>query len=74
METLKLIDIGIRFLLELCILVIFGYWGFKTGNNTLMKFLLGVGALYGLEYAVIQALDTLYRLPTAILPCHGNSY
>ncbi len=43
MEILKLFNIGLRFLLELCILAIFGYWGFKTGNNTFMKFLLSLG-------------------------------
>ncbi len=45
MESLKLLNLGLRFLLELCILVIFGYWGFKTGgNSTLLKFLLGMGS------------------------------
>lgn len=44
MEPLKLLNIGFRFLLELCILVIFGYWGFKTGDNAFMEFLLGLGA------------------------------
>ncbi|PKN88477.1 MAG: hypothetical protein CVU46_00915 [Chloroflexi bacterium HGW-Chloroflexi-8] len=45
MEILKLLNLGLRFLLELCILVIFSYWGFKTGGNgKLMKFLLGIGS------------------------------
>lgn len=44
MELLKVINIGLRFLLELCILVIFGYWGFQTGINNFMKILLGLGA------------------------------
>ena len=44
MELIKLINLGVRFLLELGILVSFGYWGFKTGSNTFMKFLLGLGA------------------------------
>lgn len=45
METLKLLNLGLRFLLELCLLVIFGYWGFKAGgDNTFLKFLLGIGA------------------------------
>lgn len=44
MEIIKMLNIGIRFLLELCLLVIFGYWGFKAGNNTFMKFLLGFGS------------------------------
>jgi hypothetical protein len=44
MEGVKFINLGIRFLLELCILVIFGYWGFKTGGQTLTKILLGIGS------------------------------
>ena len=44
MTFIKFLNIGIRFLLEICILVIFGYWGFKTGDNAFMKFLLGLGA------------------------------
>jgi hypothetical protein len=44
MELLKLVNVGIRFLLELCILVIFGYWGFKTGDGTFVKVLLGIGS------------------------------
>jgi hypothetical protein len=44
MEPLKLINIGLRFLLELCILVTFGYWGFRTGTGTFSKILLGIGA------------------------------
>lgn len=44
MEAIKLFNLGIRFLLELCILIIFGYWGFKTGGNAFMKFLFGLGA------------------------------
>lgn len=29
MELLKFINIGLRFLLELCILAIFGHWGIQ---------------------------------------------
>lgn len=34
----------LRFLLELCALGALGYWGFKTGNATITKLVLGVGA------------------------------
>jgi hypothetical protein len=43
MEAIKTVDLLIRFLLELCILLIFGYWGFKTGSQGLSKVFLGVG-------------------------------
>jgi hypothetical protein len=43
MEAIKTLNLLIRFLLELCILLIFGYWGFKTGNQGVSKALLGIG-------------------------------
>lgn len=44
MALLKLTNVGVRFLLELCLLLVFGYWGFRSGQNGLTKALLGVGA------------------------------
>jgi hypothetical protein len=64
MELLKLINIGLRFLLELCILAIFGYWGFTTGSNTFLKFLLGVGApiLFAVVWGTFLAPKSPKRL------------
>lgn len=64
MELLKLINIGLRFLLELCILAIFGYWGFKTGGNPLMKILLGLGApaLFAVVWGTFLAPKSPRRL------------
>lgn len=42
-ESIKSINLGLAFLLELVMLVIFGYWGFHAGQNTLGKVLLGIG-------------------------------
>ena len=64
MELIKLINIGLRLLLELCILAIFGYWGFITGNNTFMKFLLGLGApiLFAVVWGTFLAPKSPMRL------------
>jgi len=64
MELFKLINIGIRFLLELCILAIFGYWGFKTGDNALNKFLLGLGSpvLFAIVWGIFLAPKSPRRL------------
>lgn len=64
MEAFKLLNLGIRFLLELCILIIFGYWGFKTGNSTLMKFLLGIGSpiLFAVVWGTFLAPKSSMRL------------
>jgi hypothetical protein len=44
MIELKAANLAIRFLLELCALAALGYWGFNAHTNTLMKFILGIGA------------------------------
>lgn len=65
MESLKLLNLGFRFLLELCILVIFGYWGFKTGgNSTVMKFLLGMGSpiLFAVVWGIFLAPKSSMQL------------
>lgn len=43
MEFIKILNLLIRFLLELCILFIFGFWGFKTGEGSFTKAVLGIG-------------------------------
>lgn len=43
MEALKGLNLGLRFLIEILALVIFGYWGFHVSQGTIMKYLLGVG-------------------------------
>ena len=64
MELLKLINIGLRFLLELCIFAIFGYWGINTGDNTLIKFLLGLGSpvLFAIVWGTFLAPKSPRRL------------
>ncbi len=36
-------NLALRFLLELCALLAFGYWGFQTGQSLLSKIGLGIG-------------------------------
>jgi hypothetical protein len=44
MEAIKLANLALRFLLELCALAALGYWGFKTGTSLIAKIGLGLGA------------------------------
>ncbi|MBX3080137.1 MAG: YrdB family protein [Anaerolineae bacterium] len=37
-------NLALSFLLELVALVALGYWGFQASDNTLLKFILGLGA------------------------------
>jgi len=64
MNMVKTLNIGLRFLLELCLLVIFGYWGFNVGHNLLAKLLLGLGApiLVGIIWGVFLAPKSSMRL------------
>jgi len=43
MIVLKWANLGLRFILELCALFAFGYWGFQTGKTLITKSLLGIG-------------------------------
>lgn len=69
MPLLKMLNLLVRFLLEICILVIFGYWGFQTGSNPLMKFLLGLGApiLFAAIWGAFLAPKSWRRLDEAWL-------
>ena len=43
MATVHGANLALRFVLELCMLAAFAYWGFSTGNSTVVHVLLGVG-------------------------------
>ncbi|WP_051331132.1 YrdB family protein [Aneurinibacillus terranovensis] len=42
--VIKLANLALRFLLELCVLAALGYWGFQTGRGLIVKIGLGIGA------------------------------
>ncbi len=64
MQIFKMINLLVRFLLELCILAIFGYWGFNTGDNAFMKFLLGLASpiLFAVVWGTFLAPKSPRRL------------
>lgn len=43
MEAIKMLNLALRFVLELALLAAFGYWGFKTGGRLPARWLLGIG-------------------------------
>lgn len=65
MEFIKAVNVGIRFLLELCILVIWGYWGGRMGENGLTKILMGGGIpiLFAVVWGIFLAPKSATRLP-----------
>jgi len=66
MNVLKSINLGVRFLLELCMLVAVGYWGFKTGSGWLLKIALGIGAPLSIAF-----IWGIFVAPKAAYPLHG---
>ena len=64
MDILKGINLGVRFLLELCMLAALGYWGFKMHSSWAMKLLLGIGLpiLVAVIWGLLMAPKSAYRL------------
>jgi hypothetical protein len=44
MEIVKGANLGLRFVLELCVLAALAYWGYHAGNGRLTRVALAVGA------------------------------
>jgi hypothetical protein len=64
MNILKGINLGVRFLLELCMLAAVGYWGFKTHSSWAMKILFGIGLpiLIAVIWGYFMAPKSTHRL------------
>jgi Protein of unknown function (DUF2568) len=66
MDILKGINLGVRFLLELCMLAAVAYWGFKTNSGWAMKIIFGIGLPI-----LIAVLWGLFIAPRATYPLSG---
>ena len=64
MGALKSINLAIRFLLEICVLIAVGTWGFKTGLGWFIKILLGIGLplLIAIVWGMFGAPKAAYHL------------
>lgn len=67
--VLQMCNLGLRFLLELCALATFAYWGIQTGKSPLMRGLLGGGTVI----AAIFIWGT-FGSPKATIPLKGWSH
>ena len=63
LTAIKMSNLAVAFLLELCALAALGYWGFQVGSGTLAKVALGVGV--PLLTAVVWGL---FIAPQAVVP------
>lgn len=64
MDVLKGMNLAIRFLLEICVLISVGYWGFKTGSGLFLRLVLGIGMplLIAVIWAMFGAPRSAFRL------------
>lgn len=67
-EAIKGANLALRFLLELCALVAFGYWGFHIGGGLLSKLVLGLGAplLFAVVWGAFVAPRAVVHLPRLV--------
>jgi hypothetical protein len=63
-ETLKAINAGLAFLLELAMLAALGYWGFYGDKSVLVKWMLGISLplLTAVVWGMFLAPRAAYRL------------
>ena len=69
MDALKMLNLAVRFLLELCMLVAVGYWGFKTQSSWFMRIIFGIGLP-----VLIAVLWGTFLAPKATRPLSGASF
>ena len=64
LTVIKNANLALSFLLELCVLVALGYWGFQTGQGTIAKIGLGIGApmVAMVVWALFGAPKSAWRL------------
>jgi hypothetical protein len=65
---IRLGNLALAFLLELCMLVALGYWGFHTGTGTLARVALGLGAplLAAVIWGVFMAPRAVFKVPAPL--------
>ena len=68
LTAIKMGNLAVAFLLELCALAALGYWGFQVGGGTLAKVALGVGAplLTAVVWGLFIAPKAVVTVPYAI--------
>ena len=69
MSALKMLNLAVRFLLELCMYVAVGYWGFKTQSNWVLKILFGIGLP-----VLMAVIWGTFLAPKATRPLSGASF
>jgi hypothetical protein len=69
MDALKMLNLAVAFLLELCMLAAVAFWGFKTQDSWLMKILFGIGLP-----VLMAVIWGMFLAPRATRPLSGASF
>jgi hypothetical protein len=69
LTIIKNANLALAFFLELGVLAALGYWGFQTGQGTIARIALGIGAP-----AVAVVVWGLFGAPQAVWPLNGASH
>jgi len=69
MDALKMLNLAVRFLLELCMYAAVGYWGFKAQSSWVLKILFGIGLP-----VLMAVLWGTFLAPKATRPLSGASF
>ncbi|KON67216.1 hypothetical protein AKG34_24985 [Peribacillus butanolivorans] len=76
LSVLQMVNLSVRFLLEIFALAVYGYWGFKVGNTRIMKVFfsivipIGIAILWGAfgsPKASIQLSAQIHLLLEAVI-------
>jgi hypothetical protein len=67
MNTLKMANLALAFLLELCALAAFAWWGYQAGQGTLAKIALAIAAplVVAVFWGLFVAPRAVFLLPSA---------
>lgn len=67
---MKMANAALSFLLELAMLVAFGYFGFHSSGPAWLKWLIGIGLplVVAVFWGLFMAPQASYRLPWPVLP------
>ncbi len=69
MDIIKAGNLGLRFLLELCLLAALGYWGFHTARGVIGKIAVGIGVPL-----VVAILWGVFLAPASSMRLEGPLY
>jgi hypothetical protein len=73
-QAIKLINLGVAFLLELAMLAALGYWGYQQGKKTMMKYAFAIGLQYRLDTPARVIFEvSLYTITAFLLYKSGHT-